>query len=59
VWASCDLSEELPKSGDVPMSPLPSIGGLCAIGGHSFNLKINLGYNCGGHVMGTRMSARA
>jgi hypothetical protein len=36
------LSEELPKSGDVPMSPLPPIGGLGAIGGHNSNLKIHL-----------------
>jgi Lipocalin-like domain len=46
------LCEELPKSGDVPMSPLPSIGGLGAIGGHIFNLKIDLGYvaaACHGH----------
>jgi hypothetical protein len=38
------LSEELPKSGDVPMSPLPPIGGLGAIGGHDSNLKIDLDF---------------
>jgi hypothetical protein len=38
------LSEELPKSGDVPMSPLPLIGGLGAIGGRNLNLKIDLGF---------------
>jgi hypothetical protein len=27
------LSEELPKNGDVPKSPLPAIGSLDAIGG--------------------------
>jgi Lipocalin-like domain len=41
---STDLSEELPKNGDVPMSPLSSIGGLGAIGGHNSNLKIDLSF---------------
>jgi hypothetical protein len=49
------LSEELPKSGDVPMSPLPLIGGLGAIGGHNFNLNSDLGVG----AVGTRISARA
>jgi hypothetical protein len=38
------LSEELSKNGDVPMSPLSSIGGLGAIGGHNSNLKIDLSF---------------
>jgi hypothetical protein len=42
IRASSDLTEELPKNGDVPMSPLPPIGGLGAIGGHNSNLKIHL-----------------
>jgi hypothetical protein len=42
--ASTDLSEELPQNGDVPMSPLSSIGGLGAIGGHNSNLKIDLSF---------------
>jgi hypothetical protein len=42
--ASTDLSEELPQNGDVPMSPLFSIGGLGAIGGHNSNLKIDLSF---------------
>jgi Lipocalin-like domain len=38
------LSEELPKNGDVPMSPLLPIGGLGAIGGHNSNLKNDLAF---------------
>jgi hypothetical protein len=38
------LSEELPQNGNVPMSPLSSIGGLGAIGGHNSNLKIDLSF---------------
>jgi hypothetical protein len=38
-WASADLSEELPKNGDVPKSPLPPFSSPDAIGGHNSNSK--------------------
>jgi hypothetical protein len=37
--ASTDLSKELPQNGDVPMSPLPAIGSLDAVGRHENLLK--------------------
>jgi hypothetical protein len=40
--ASTGLSEELPKNGDVPKSPLSAIGNLNAAGRHDFNLKIEV-----------------
>jgi hypothetical protein len=43
--ASTGLSEELPKNGDVPKSPLSVIGSCNAVGRHDFNLKIEVGSN--------------
>jgi hypothetical protein len=36
------LPEELPQNGDIPKSPLPPIGSVGAVGGHDFNLKIDV-----------------
>jgi hypothetical protein len=40
------LSEELPKNGDVPKSPLAPFSSPDAIGGHNSNLKIGLYCGC-------------
>jgi hypothetical protein len=37
------LYRELPKNGDVPRSPLPKKWQPDAVGGHDFNLKIDVG----------------
>lgn len=40
--ARSDLSDELPKNGDVPKSPFPQFGGHGAIGRHARTLQIEL-----------------
>jgi hypothetical protein len=50
------LTRELLKNGDVQKSPLTSLSSPSAIGGHNFNLKIDLASIAG--AVGARMSAR-
>ena len=45
--AGRSLPESCPKNGDLPKSPLLSIGSVGAIGEYDSNLKIDLGLHCG------------
>jgi len=51
------LSEELPKNGDVPKSPLPAIGSLDAIGGTK-NIQKSTSARIAG-VAGVRISGHS